>query len=184
MTTDPKLQQQYIQQALARGVSMGKIQEFLRGNPNDHHRLSAVEADTKTQATSSGGLYAKATTPVSQGSGSVGGGSSSPGSIGGYANYAIPGSAAAAGIAAAGGAAPPSSQNLQMPAGGSVGTSLSGIQASSGASNAGTAAPPANLGVDLSAPAGGVAESQPGALRPLGMRRPPMSVQALTRKAY
>jgi hypothetical protein len=36
----------YIAQALARGVSQGKIDEFIRNNPNDYHRLKDVEADT------------------------------------------------------------------------------------------------------------------------------------------
>ena len=40
-------QQQFVSQALARGMSQGKVNKFLADNPYDYHRLKDVEADGK-----------------------------------------------------------------------------------------------------------------------------------------
>ena len=45
-------QQQFVSQALARGMSQGKINSFLADNPYDYHRLQDVEADGKPPAPS------------------------------------------------------------------------------------------------------------------------------------
>lgn len=56
MITDTGLQQKYLQEQKGR-LSQGKIDTFLKENPNDYHRLKDVESDLQKPASQPAAAY-------------------------------------------------------------------------------------------------------------------------------